>query len=55
MARLNCYMPDNIMEKLDKLKDETKINKRDLVIVALRQFYKTMTIDEAESAEKNTS
>lgn len=50
MARLNMYLPENIKGMVTKLKQETTLTERDLVIIAIRQFYRAMSVDNIESA-----
>lgn len=53
-ARVNCYVPDSIGQMLEQMKKETDIDKKDLVVIAIRQLGTKLGIN-AESVEKNTS
>jgi len=53
--RVNCYVPISTGIMLEEMKKETEIDKKDLVTIAIRQLYKSLMANKAESMEKNMS
>jgi hypothetical protein len=51
--RVNCYVPDSTGLMLEEMKNVTEIDKKDLIVVAIRQLYKTMVYKCTESDIKN--